>query len=201
VRVVIRKEWPTGWVENNPAMVFLQDGRRFIWESERNGWKNFYLYDLDGELIAPLTAHTTYEAATLVKVDEEAGLLFYTARGGDNHLKLQLYRAGLDGRDTRRLTDPAFHHTIGSCLSTPGPGVSGGGAYCGISPDNRYFVDVYQTHATPAAWIARVPDRDRADYNGQWRLHVGLHHQLCAGEPAQHRLHRDRRCGVLRGDG
>jgi dipeptidyl-peptidase 4 len=151
VRVVLREEWPSGWIETNPVMVFLKDGRRFIWESERNGWKNFYLYDLDGELIAPLTAHTTFEAATLVKIDEEAGVLFYTARGGDNHLKLQLYRVGLDGRDTRRLTDPAFHHTIGSCLSTPGPGVSGGGASCGISPDNRYVVDVYQTHDTPAA--------------------------------------------------
>ena len=62
LRVVIREEWPTGWLENNPTMFFLKDGKRFIWESERNGWSNFYLYDLSGKLITPLTSHTTFEA-------------------------------------------------------------------------------------------------------------------------------------------
>ena len=31
-----------------PRMLFLADGQRFIWESQRNGWNNFYLYDLSG---------------------------------------------------------------------------------------------------------------------------------------------------------
>ena len=44
-----------------PADAFLKDGKRFIWESERNGWTNFYLYDLSGKLITPLTSHTTFE--------------------------------------------------------------------------------------------------------------------------------------------
>src|SRR5690606_10152344 len=60
-RVVIREEWPTGWVENAPEMRFLGDGQRFIWESDRNGWNNFYLYDLNGQLITPLTQHATFE--------------------------------------------------------------------------------------------------------------------------------------------
>lgn len=151
VRVVLREESPSAWIEPNPEMVFLEDGQRFIWESDRNGWKNFYLYDLRGHLVAPLTAHTTAEASTLVKIDEAASVLFYTARDGDNHLKLQLHRVDLDGRNSRRLTDPRFHHTIGSCLPGAGPGRSGGGAFCGISPDNRYVVDVYQSHHMPAA--------------------------------------------------
>ena len=160
-RVVVREEWPTGWVDNSPEMRFLDDGRRFIWESDRNGWNNFYLYDLSGRLIAPLTSHTSFEAASLVKVDEEAGLLFYTARDGDNPLKLQLHRVGLDGRGDVRLTDPAFHHAIASCLpdaraTAPPPGTPAARASCGISPGNRYFVDVYQTHDTPAA--SRVVD-------------------------------------------
>jgi len=149
-RVVLREEWPTGWIENNPAMVFLKDGRRFIWESERTGWKNLYLYDLSGRLITPLTAHTTFETASIIKVDEDAGVLFYTARDGDNHLKLQLHRVGLDGQRDVRLTDPRFHNTVGSCLPAARPGRRGAGT-CGISPDNRYFVDVYQRHDTPAA--------------------------------------------------
>jgi dipeptidyl-peptidase-4 len=142
-RVIIREEWPTGWVSNSPPMQYLQDGNRFIWESERNGWSNLYLYDLSGKLIAPLTTHTTFEVGGIVKVDEAANVLFYTARDGDSHLKMQLHRVGLDGKGERRLTDPAFHHTVGACLNQS--------ASCGISPDNEYFVDVYQTHDTPPA--------------------------------------------------
>ena len=114
-RVIVREEWPTGWVDNRPPMQFLKDNRRFIWESERNGFANLYLYDLTGRLITPLTAHTAFEVTGIVKVDEAAGVLFYTARDGDNHLKLQLHRVGLDGKGDVRLTDPAFHHTVAAC--------------------------------------------------------------------------------------
>jgi dipeptidyl-peptidase 4 len=156
-RVVLREEWPTGWIENSPSMTFLKDGRRFIWESERNGWSNFYLYDLSGKLIAPLTNHSTFEASSLIKVDEVAGVLFYTARDGDNYMKLQLHRVGLDGTGEVRLTDPAFHHTIAGCMEGAGGraggrgGLGAAGRGCGISPDNGYFVDVYQMHDVPPA--------------------------------------------------
>ncbi|MDQ3170608.1 MAG: S9 family peptidase [Acidobacteriota bacterium] len=147
-RVVVREEWLTGWADNSPEMRVLADGDRFIWESDRNGWNNFYLYDMSGKLIAPLTQHAAFEAANLIKVDEAAGVIFYTARDGDNPLKLQLHRVGLDGRNDVRLTDPAFHHLVGTCMPTaPGRAAPN----CGISPDNKYFVDVYQTHDTPPA--------------------------------------------------
>ena len=157
-RVVLREEWPTGWLNEDPRLVFLKDGRRFIWESQRTGWNNFYLYDLNGRLIAPLTTHTTFESGTLIKIDEQVGVVFYTARDGDNVLKLQLHRVGLDGKGDRRLTDPALHHAVGGCI----PGVRGRfgnpttTAPCGISPDSTFFVDVYQTHDTPAS--TRVVD-------------------------------------------
>ena len=140
VRVVLREEWPTGWIENSPTTVFLKDNRRFIWQSERNGWSNFYLYDLTGKLITPLTTHTTFETAALVKVDEAAGVMFYTARDGDNPLKLQLHRVGLDGRGDVRLTDPKFHHTVGSCMPAAAGGRGRGGAgSCGIAAGQQAF--------------------------------------------------------------
>jgi dipeptidyl-peptidase 4 len=153
VRVVLREEWPTGWLMAEPRMVFLDDGTRFIWESQRNGWNNFYLHDLAGTLNAPLTTFTSAEVASLVKIDENAGALYYTARDGDNPLKLQLHRVGLDGKNDRRLTDPAFTHTIGGCIprlgsrpEQPAPSIP-----CSLSPDGKYFVDVYQTHDSPPA--------------------------------------------------
>jgi len=55
-RVVIHEEWPTGWIDDDPAptVTFLKDGNRFIWESDRTGFKNFYLYDFNAaKLITP----------------------------------------------------------------------------------------------------------------------------------------------------
>ena len=156
-RVILREEWPTGWIQENPTQIFLKDGRRFIWASERNGWQNYYLYDLSGTLITPLTRYDKFEAGSIVKIDEDAKLLFVMARDGDNYLKQQLHRVSLDGKSDVRLTAPAFHHTVGSCMPSgrgggpPAGGPGGTAPSCGISPDNRFVADVYQTHDTPPA--------------------------------------------------
>ncbi len=139
-RAIVRDEWRTGWVENSPQRRFLADGKRFVWESERNGWKNLYLYDLSGRLLSPLTTATTYETANIVRIDEEKNRLFYTARDGDNFMKLQLHSVGLDGKGDHRLTDPAFNHTVT------------------VSPDGKFFVDVAQTHDMPP--VTRLIDAD-----------------------------------------
>ena len=135
-RVVVREQWPASWVENSPAMRYLGDEERFIWTSERDGFRNFYLYSLSGEQIATITDHA-FEVGSIVHVDEDAGVLYYTARSGDNHMKMQLHRVGLDGSDDERLTDPAFHHTIT------------------FSPDGEHFVDVAQTHDQPPISVVR----------------------------------------------
>ena len=54
-RVVVREEWLASFTRNTPEMRYLEDGQRFIWASERTGFNNYYLYNLNGELIAPLT--------------------------------------------------------------------------------------------------------------------------------------------------
>ncbi len=138
-RVIVREEWLPSWTENSPDMTYLKDNKRFIWESERNGYKNFYLYDLSGKLHAALTNHP-FEVASIVRVDEDAGVLYYLARSGDNHMKLQLHRVGLDGKGDKRLTDPAFNHSVN------------------LAPDGKHFIDVAQTHNTPP--FTRLVDAD-----------------------------------------
>lgn len=129
-RVIVREEWPASWTENLPTFRLLQDGRRFVWSSERSGWRNFYLYHLDGRLLSTLTRHS-FEVEAVEHIDEQAGILYYTARSGDNPMKLQLHRVGLDGRNDLRLTNPAYHHSVS------------------VAPDARHFIDVLQTHDTP----------------------------------------------------
>jgi dipeptidyl-peptidase-4 len=138
-RVIVREEWPASWTVNSPAMRFLKDNKRFIWTSERTGWKNFYLYDLSGRLLATLTEHP-FEVANIERVDEDAGLLYYLARDGDDLMKLQLHRVGLDGKGDRRLTDPAYTHGVD------------------LAPDGQHFIDVAQTHDRPP--VTRLVDAD-----------------------------------------
>ena len=139
-RVVIREEWPASWTANRPYKRFLEDGQRFIWASERTGWRNFYLYDLSGELLNAITSHDGIEAQSVVRLDEDEGVVYYMARSGENHMLQQLHRVGLDGRGERRLTDPSQRHTIR------------------FAPDGNYFVDVAETHDTPPTATLRRTD-------------------------------------------
>ncbi len=138
-RVIVREEWPASWTENSPTMQFLKDGRRFIWASQRTGWRNFYLYDLSGKLLSVLTSHP-FEVANVVQVNEESGVVFYMARSGDNHMKLQLHRIGMDGKGDRRLTDPAMNHNVD------------------VAPDGLHFIDTAQTHDVPP--VTRLMDSE-----------------------------------------
>ena len=129
-RVVVREEWPASFTTNTPFMQYLENKKSFIWESERNGYKNYYWYDLKDGLINPITQHE-FEVAGLVKVDEEKDLLYYMTRSSDNHMKLQLHRCRFDGSKDVCLTNPAYNHSIS------------------LSPNGKYFVDVAQTHNIP----------------------------------------------------
>lgn len=141
-RVLIREEWLPSWTTNSPPLRYLEDNKRFIWTSERNGWRNLYLYDLSGTLLATLTNHSTFEVGNVVRVDEKKGHVYYLARSGDNFMKMQLHRVGLDGKGDRRLTDPAFTHSVD------------------VSPDGRHIIDVAQTHDTPP--VTRLLDETGA---------------------------------------
>ena len=154
-RVVLREEWPTGWLNEDPRLVFLRDGRRFIWESQRNGWDNFYLYDLERQ--AHRTAHWTH----VVRSRDDSSKSTRTRascstrpRDGDNHLKLQLHRVRLDGTGDRRLTDPAFHHSVGDVphgCRAASRAIRPASAVRRRRRTGRYVIDVYQTHDTPPA--------------------------------------------------
>lgn len=138
-RSIVRESRPQTWASTS-APYFLDDGQRFIWVSERTNYRNLYLYDLTGRMIAPLT-QATYDVLEVVKVDTAAGWVWYTARSGDNHMKTQLHRVRLDGTGDVRLTDISLHHRAD------------------ISPDGRFFVDVEQAHDKPPVTRLR-------DFNG-----------------------------------
>jgi dipeptidyl-peptidase-4 len=129
-RVVIHEEWPSGWIDDDPAptLTWLSDHNRFIWESDRSGFKNLYLYDFkNAKLLNPIT-RLNAEVVGIVRIDEPTNTMYYLGRDGSNYMKVQLHRVRLDGTNDVRLTDPAFNHTIS------------------LAPDGKHFVDVAETH-------------------------------------------------------
>jgi dipeptidyl-peptidase-4 len=137
---VVRERRPQSWAAG-AAPRFLDDGKRFVWISERTNFRNLYLYDLTGKQIARLTRNK-FDAVDVIKVDDRAGWVWYTARSGANHMMVQLHRVKLDGTGDKRLTDPQLTHRVV------------------VSPDGKYFVDVAQAHD-------RAPVASLRDLNGK----------------------------------
>ncbi|MFM7051223.1 MAG: DPP IV N-terminal domain-containing protein [Planctomycetota bacterium] len=129
-RLVVQERQDT-WQDNRPLMRFLADGRRFLWETEKRGFKQFELRGLDGALVATLTDPAS-PADAVVSLDEDAGELWYTAWSGGVAVQQQLHVARLDGSGSRRVTTGDFHHTNFR-----------------IAPDGRFVVATAETTAVP----------------------------------------------------
>ncbi len=129
-RVVVQETQDT-WQDNAPYMRFLEDGKRFIWETEKTGWKQYELRDLDGSLVCTLTKGD-YPATGIVKIDEEKGFIYYTAYSDKHPLCLQLHRVRLDGTRQKRLTALSFNHSRFD-----------------LSPDRKWFIVRYEDVETP----------------------------------------------------
>lgn len=117
-RVVLEERQDT-WQNYKPQLRFLRDGRRFIWESEASGWSHLQLWDLERGKIADLT-RGEFPVESIVEIDEDRGVLYFTARCGANPLDSQLCRVDLDGSNQRMLTPG--DRTIDSIRIAPGGG-------------------------------------------------------------------------------
>ncbi len=102
-RVIVEETQPT-FQENRPLLRFLEDGDRFLWGSERTGFRNLELRRLsDPASVQVMTRHAC-PVGEVVRVDEAAARVWYTAFDGDAPMLAQLHRVGLDGSGEERLT-------------------------------------------------------------------------------------------------
>ncbi|MFW1485163.1 DPP IV N-terminal domain-containing protein, partial [Vibrio parahaemolyticus] len=83
---------------------------KFIWVSERNGYRNAYLYNLSGRLLNTLT-NNAFDLQRLLGVEAD-GSLWYTAHDGKYPSQVELHKVKLDGSADERLTDPALSHAV-----------------------------------------------------------------------------------------
>jgi dipeptidyl-peptidase-4 len=98
------------WINLSGDIEFLNDGKHFLWTSERDGFRHIYLYSNDGKDVRQLTKGK-WEVTAINGVDEASNHLFYTSTEASS-LERRLYSISLDGSDKRDLTPEPGTHTI-----------------------------------------------------------------------------------------
>lgn len=132
----------------------LENGK-LIWGSERDGYNHLYLVDrASGEVERQIT-EGPWVVDGIEAIDEEAGRIYFTARGregGRDPYLLHAYSVGLDGSGLTLLTPEAADHEVD------------------FSPDGRFFIDSYSTVQDPPVTVLRrsvdgsvVMELERAD--------------------------------------
>src|SRR5882762_6473071 len=117
------------WINVSDDLYFLKDGKRFLWSSERSGYRHLYLCDLDGKQLAQLTKGE-WEVSAVDAIDESKGLVYFTATE-KSPLERGLYRAAFDGTGFTRVTkDEGTHAAV-------------------FAPNAAAFYDTYSNTATP----------------------------------------------------
>lgn len=133
------------WINISDDLRFLQNGQRFLWSSERTGFRHIYLYNLEGRQLAQLTKGD-WEVSAIDAVDEQAGLIYFTATE-KSPMERHVYRVGLDGSGFTRITKEAGTHAVNfppSVVSSPGINAPSN-AKASVSA----FIDTYSNAMTP----------------------------------------------------
>ena len=127
-RVALSENDPN-WINVSDDLYFLKDGKRFLWSSERSGYRHLYLYDLEGKQLAQITKGD-WEVAAGAAIDEAKGLVYFTATE-KSQLERHLYRVAFDGTGFARLSkDAGTHDAV-------------------LSPNAGAFYDTYSNAASP----------------------------------------------------
>jgi dipeptidyl aminopeptidase/acylaminoacyl peptidase len=116
----------------------LEDESKLIFLSERSGWRQLYMLDLETKTTQRLTSDNYY-INSIAHIDQDNGWVYYLASGkekGNNPYHQQLYKVNFKGKE-QLLTPELRHHIVR------------------FSEDGSYFVDNYSTITEPTQTVLR----------------------------------------------
>jgi dipeptidyl-peptidase-4 len=137
--VIFGEESKPYWNWRFMDVAIIEEGKEYIWWSERTGWGQFYRYDANGELKNAITKGN-FVAGNIVKIDTAAQTLFFTAYGreeGEHPYYQHLYSVRFDGSRLTHLTPESGNHQTYA------------------SPEGNYFVDNISTVNSPTRTVLR----------------------------------------------
>ena len=123
---------------------WVDNGKRFLWASERDGWRHIYSISRDGQDVKLITPGN-FDVITVERVDAQNGWLYYAA-SPTNATQRYLYRVRVDGTGKEERLTPT--------------GTSSMHSY-NISPRGDYAIHVYSSFNTvPVTEIVRLPQHE-----------------------------------------
>ncbi len=142
----------TIWHEDNPAgWEWINDGREFLWISEKDGWNHLYRISADGKEVR-LVTEGNYDIIDPLMYDEKTDHVYFTA-SPDNSMQKYLYRVPVATKaPAERLTpdsQPGYHTYL-------------------ISEKGNYAMHTFSNHYTPTAreWISLPNHQSLSPENG-----------------------------------
>ncbi|MBI4419260.1 MAG: S9 family peptidase [Gemmatimonadetes bacterium] len=141
VRTVLAEK-DSAWVDVVDDLRWVEGGKRFLWVSERDGWRHVYLVSRDGRKTTLLTPGT-FDVIRVSGVDEKGGWLYYIA-SPENPGQRYLYRVRLTGGGKAERLSPAAQP---------------GGHQYQVSPDLRWAFHTYSAFDLPPVIdLVSLPD-------------------------------------------
>ena len=125
----ILTEMDQSWINIADDLQFFAHGQRFLWSSERSGFRHLYLYDLSGTQLAQIT-RGEWQVEGVESIDEDSGQLYFTSTQA-SPIERHLYRVSLAGGDPVQVTRDRGNHGVN------------------LAPDARHFLDTYSTAMVP----------------------------------------------------
>lgn len=102
---VILTESDAAWVDVEDDLTFLQDGKKFIWSSEKSGFKHLYLYDLSGAELGAITKGN-WDVTSFYGIDEANDVVYFQA-ADPNPMSRMVYKVKLDGSEMTKISTNA----------------------------------------------------------------------------------------------
>lgn len=98
---VLMSEENEFYIDITDNLIFLDNGKQFIWTSEQDGYHHIYLFNMDGTLDRQLTAGA-WDVTALYGVDEKGWVYYQSSEVSP--LERHVYRINLKGKKKRQLT-------------------------------------------------------------------------------------------------
>tara|TARA_R110002096_G_scaffold324349_1_gene518362 strand:+ start:7438 stop:9795 length:2358 start_codon:yes stop_codon:yes gene_type:complete len=120
-------------------LAIINEGKEYLWWSERTGWGQLYRYDSNGKLKNKITSGS-YVTGDIARIDTAAQTIFFSAYGreeGQNPYYANLYSVKFDGSNFKHLSKEDADHSIKA------------------SENGNYFVDNYSRVDLPTISVLR----------------------------------------------
>lgn len=120
------------WQYDRPGWDWINDGKQFLWTTEKDGWKHVYRMNRDGSNETLITKGD-YDVMDIAGIDRKNGMLYFYA-SPENATQQYLYSVKISGKGK---------------LTRISPSDESGTHRYDISPDGMYAVHTFSNHNTP----------------------------------------------------